>query len=140
MKYLIDTCVASESAKRQPSPAVLQWFASVPAAEVFLPSVSLGELHKGIARLAPNDSRRPRLTAWLANLQRVFSGRIVPFDERAATTWGRLCGEAERNDRKRPSIDAQIAATALANGMTLVTRNVDDMAGMGVPIFNPFTP
>lgn len=93
MKYLIDTCVASESAKRQPSPAVLQWFASVPAADVFLPSVSLGELHKGIARLAPNDSRRPRLTA-----------------------------------------------TALANGMTLVTRNVDDMAGMGVPIFNPFTP
>ena len=51
-----------------------------------------------------------------------------------------LCGEAERTGRKRPSIDAQIAATALANGMTLVTRNVDDMAGMGVPIFNPFAP
>lgn len=140
MKYLIDTCVASESAKRRPSPAVLQWFAAVPAANVFLPSVALGELHKGISRLAPDDPRRPRLAAWLANLQRVFSGRIVAFDERAATTWGRLCGEAERTGRKPPSIDAQIVATALANDMTLVTRNVDDMAGMGVPIFNPFAP
>lgn len=140
MKYLIDTCVASESAKRQPSPEVLQWFASVPAADVFLPAVSLGELHKGISRLAPDDPRRPRLAAWLAHLQRVFSGRIVAFDERAAATWGRLCGEAERTGRKRPAIDAQIAATALANGMTLVTRNVDDMAGLGVPIFNPFAP
>lgn len=140
MKYLIDTCVASESAKRMPSAAVLQWFASVPAADVFLPSVALGELCKGIARLAPDDPKRPRLVAWLANLRKVFAGRIVPFDERAAVTWGRLCGEAERAGRKRPSIDAQIAATALANGMTLVTRNVDDMAGFDVPIFNPFAP
>lgn len=138
MKYLIDTCVASESAKRLPSAAVLHWFDSVPAADVFLPSVALGELYQGISRLAADDSRRPRLAAWLENLRRVFSGRIVAFDERAAATWGRLCGEAERAGRKRPSIDAQIAATALANGMTLVTRNIDDMAGLGVPVFNPF--
>lgn len=135
---IIDTCVASESAKRQPSPAVLKWFATVSSDDVFLPSVALGELHKGISRLAPDDPRRPRLAAWLANLQRVFSGRIAAFDERAATTWGRLCGEAERTGGKRSSIDAQIAATALVNDMTLVTRNVDDMAGLGVPIFNPF--
>lgn len=138
MKYLIDTCVVSESAKRTPAPAVLQWFAAVPAADVFLSAVSLGELRKGICKLAPDDSRRPRLEAWLVNLRHVFSGRIVAFDERAAMTWGRLCGETERAGRKRPSIDAQIAATALANDMTLVTRNVDDMAGLGVPIFNPF--
>ncbi len=140
MKYLIDTCVASESEKRAPSPAVLQWFSSVPAADVFLPSVSLGELHKGIATLPPDDPRNLRLTAWLVNLRRVFAGRIVAFDEQAAMIWGLLCGEAERIGRKRPSIDVQIAATALANDMTLVTRNIDDMAGLGVPIFNPFIP
>ncbi|MBQ7252454.1 MAG: type II toxin-antitoxin system VapC family toxin [Kiritimatiellae bacterium] len=140
MKYLIDTCVASESAKRTPSGAVTQWFASVPAADVFIPSVALGELYKGISRLAPDDPRRPRLVDWLENLRNVFAGRIVAFDERAAVTWGRLCGEAERAGRKRPSIDAQIAAIALANGMTLVTRNVDDMAGFDAPIFNPFPP
>ena len=52
--------------------------------------------------------------------------------------WGRICGEAERMGKKRPAIDALIAATAFVHKMKLVTRNVDDMAGMGVPIFNPF--
>ena len=40
--------------------------------------------------------------------------------------------------KKRSAIDALIAATAFVHKMKLVTRNVDDMAGMGVPIFNPF--
>ena len=52
--------------------------------------------------------------------------------------WGRICGEAERMGKKRPAIDALIAATAFVHKMKLVTRNVDDMAGMEVPIFNPF--
>ena len=42
-------------------------------------------------------------------------------------------------DRQEASaVDALIAATAIVHKMKLVTRNVDDMAGMGVPIFNPF--
>ena len=44
----------------------------------------------------------------------------------------------ERLGKKRPAIDTLLVATASVHKMTLVTRNVDDMAGMGVPIFNPF--
>ena len=36
-------------------------------------------------------------------------------------------------------VDALIAATASVYNLRVVTRNVDDMAGMGVPLFNPFS-
>jgi predicted nucleic acid-binding protein len=43
---------------------------------------------------------------------------------------------------KRPvsTIDALLAATAKVNGMTLVTRNVTDVADLGANTLNPFEP
>ena len=61
------------------------------------------------------------------------------FGREVALEWGRICGEAERAGRKRPAVDALIAATASVHNLRVVTRNVDDMAGMGVPLFNPFS-
>ena len=51
-----------------------------------------------------------------------------------AMAFGMSC----RKGRPKPFADSQIAATALCHGMTLVTRNVHDMADFGVEIFNPF--
>jgi predicted nucleic acid-binding protein len=34
-------------------------------------------------------------------------------------------------------VDAVIAATALEHGLTLVTRNVKDFAGLGVALLDP---
>ena len=34
--------------------------------------------------------------------------------------------------------DAMIAAVAKVNGLTVVTRNVRDFTGFGVPVLNPF--
>jgi predicted nucleic acid-binding protein len=39
-----------------------------------------------------------------------------------------------------PVVDALLAATASVNGLVLVTRNAADVAGLGVPILNPFEP
>jgi len=35
-------------------------------------------------------------------------------------------------------VDGFIAATALENGLTVVTRNVKDFAGLGVAVLNPW--
>jgi toxin FitB len=40
--------------------------------------------------------------------------------------------------RPVPVIDGLLAATALTNGLTLVTRDDRDIAGLGAKVLNPF--
>ena len=138
MNWLLDTCIVSELVKRKPSAEVVGWLSSIPARNLFISAVTLGEIRKGISRLSPTDPRLGSLEDWFSGICRDYSGRIVSFDEPAAVFWGRILGDQSRKGRTLPVADSQIAATALARGMTLVTRNVSDMAGTGVPIFNPF--
>lgn len=138
MKYLLDTCVISELPNQRPNPKVIHWLQIQDPETLYLSFVTIGEIQKGLVKLG--DSPRVLiLETWFENeILKVFEKRILPVDKSVSLAWGRLCGEAERIGRKRPAIDALLAATALVHGMTLVTRNVSDMAGMGVPIFNPF--
>ena len=138
MKYLLDTCVLSELTKSRPSAAVLSWLAAQDPKTLYLSSLTIGELKKGIVKRG-GDIRARRLERWLADkVLRFYGDRIIPVACDESLTWGVICGNAERNGNKRPSVDALIAATALTHHMTLVTRNVNDMAGMGVSILNPF--
>ena len=85
------------------------------------------------------DKRALDLERWLNDdILLRFSDRILPVDKSVALEWGRICGEGERIGHSRAAIDALIAATARVHGMTLVTRNINDMVGMDVPLLNPF--
>lgn len=138
MKYLIDTCVISEFTKKLPDAKALRWMQMRDDSELYVSSVTVGELRKGIERLPREDVRRKRLEVWFSALVESFAGRIVPFDRDAAVAWGRVVGESLRTGRARSLIDMQIAATASVAKMTLVTRNVKDMEGVGVSVLNPF--
>jgi toxin FitB len=83
--------------------------------------------------------RRRRLRDWVDHdLKRRFAGRILPFDYETACRWGQITGEAEKQGTPIPVIDSQLAATALIHGMTLVTRNTDDVISCSVPALNPW--
>ena len=138
MRYLIDTCAISELSARKPSEDVRRWFASVPDEDLYLSVVTIGELRKGIDRLPEDDPLRQRLERWFSSVRLVFSGRILEFDEGMAIAWGKLVGESIRVGKTRPAIGAQLAATALVNGMVLVTRNEKDFEHTGVQVLNPF--
>ncbi len=102
---------------------------------LYLSVLTLGELRKGIATRRRTDSATAdALSAWVDGLEQNFADRIVPIDARTAKLWGELS-----SDRSRPVIDTLMAATAIANGFTLVTRNSRDFAGMEVPLVNPFS-
>ena len=138
MKYLLDTCVVSELSKKHPSESVLRWFESVEEDDLLVSSVTIGELRKGIEMLADDDARRLVLEAWYNSVVSSFGHRIIQYDKDIAVEWGRIVGRAMREGNARSPLDMQIAATAFKFGMTLVTRNIRDMQGVGVRLLNPF--
>lgn len=138
MAYLIDTNVVSETLRPRPEPRVVDWIGGRMANDLFLSSISLGELVRG-ARRVRDEAKRQRFERWIdGHLAAQFHGRILPFDRRAAVIWGEIMGDGDRAGRPKPMADAQIAAVALAQDLTLVTRNVEDFAGMGVSLLNPW--
>lgn len=135
MSFLLDTNIVSEIRKKVPNAGVSAWFASVPASELFLSVMVVGEIRQGIERLAQRDSAQSEVfEQWLGQLIDVYGDRIVPVTAEVAEVWGRL-----NVPDPLPVVDGLQAATALVHGWTLVTRNINDVASTGARLLNPFT-
>ncbi|TVQ38147.1 MAG: type II toxin-antitoxin system VapC family toxin [Geminicoccaceae bacterium] len=133
-RYLLDTNVISEVVKPAPSPAVLAWMAAQRDEELFIASLTLAELWRGILE-KPRGKKRTALEAWFngaAGPRALFQGRILPFDERAALIWARLMAEGRRAGRPRSALDMIIAAVAGANDCVVVTANARDFEGLAI--------
>jgi len=137
VKYLLDTCVISESIRPRPEAAVLEWLASQNEGDFYLCALTLGELEKGVEKLR-RGTKRSRLELWIKELENRFGSRILPIDGDVAIHWGHLAGVLESKGKALPVIDGLIASCAIGNGMVLVTRNVQDYYLSGVELFNPW--
>lgn len=138
MNYLLDTCLISELLKKEPNPAVMAWLDAQDEQTLFLSVLNLGELQKGISKLA-KGTKQEELQAWVSHdLAERFSGRILTVDQETALCWGRLQGNAERRGEKLPVMDSMIAASAAVHGMSVVTRNTKDLERCGVQVCNPW--
>jgi len=138
MKYLLDTCLLSELIKPDPSPKVVEWLSAQDEDHLYISVLTIGEILKGIGKL-PNGRKRLRLQAWVDHdLRNRFKGKVLPIDDETAETWGTLSAEAEGKGKKLPVIDGLLAATALANGLTVVTRNTKDIESSGANYINPW--
>ncbi len=135
MNYLLDTNVISEVRKRDRChPAVAAWWENVSAEQIYLSTLVIGEIRKGIELVRVRDLRQAdRLERWLEDVISTFADRIIPICTDVAHEWGRVSAI-----RPVPVIDALLAATAGAKGLVLVTRNTPDVAGLGVDVLNPF--
>ena len=136
MSYLLDTNVLSELRRKTPNAGVVEWFARRPASTLFLSVLTLGELRKGIEGMIDAKRRRALLDWFEAELPIFFTGRILPIDMHVADRWGRLMATA---NRPMPAIDSLLAATAVHNDLSLVTRNVKDFTDLGLEVINPWT-
>ncbi len=134
MSFLLDTNVVSETRRRTPDPNVLAWLQRTDQKDLYISVLTIGELTKGVARRARTDPRAAAsLDHWLRGIQRMFSDQVIPVDADVAAAWGRL-----NADSPLPVIDSLLAATAKIHGLTLVTRNVRDVARTGVSHLNPW--
>jgi hypothetical protein len=136
--FLLDTNVISELRKAGDGKAdanVVAWLSSVDATTFYLSAITLMEIELGILRIERRDpAQGARLRAWMdQRIMPEFADRTLPVDTAVALR----CAPLHVPD-PRPERDAFIAATALAHGMTVVTRNVADFAPTGVPLLNPW--
>jgi toxin FitB len=136
--FLLDTNIISELVKAKPAPRVTAWIENIDESLLYLSVLTLGEIRKGITSLR-EGGRRVSLEAWLdRDLVLRFSDRILSLDLAVADRWGRIAGSASAKRSPVPVIDGLLAATALHYDLTLVTRNIADIAGSGVAVFNPW--
>ncbi len=135
MNFLIDTSIISEVRKGdRGDPALVSWWNSVGEDDLWLSPLVLGEIRKGVELVRCRDPRMAEaLEAWLAELITRFGNRVLSVDTDVAEQWGRINAV-----RPVPVVDELMAATAKANGLTLVTRNVGDVAGLDEDVLNPF--
>ncbi len=136
MRYLLDTNVLSEARRVRGDTNVKAWVASVPADELYMSVLVVGEVRRGIERLRRRDPARAGVyEEWLVTLRRYYASRILPVNAAAAEEWGRM-----NASDPLPVIDGLMAATAKVEGMTFVTRNTADIERTGVMLLNPFGP
>ena len=133
--YLLDTNVISELRKgTRCNPSLQSWFGQAGSSELYLSVLTIGEIRKGIELLSKRDSSAAAvLNLWLVDICRHYEERILPISAMIAEEWGRM-----NAIRPLPVTDGLIGATAKVFGFTLVTRNVDDLRGVGVRLINPF--
>jgi toxin FitB len=133
--FLIDTNVVSELRKgERADPGVRGWFSKVDAAEIWLSVLVVGEIRRGIESIRKRDPKSAAtLERWLVTLVKSHVRRILPVDAAIAELWGRLDASG-----RVPVVDGLLAATAILHDLTLVTRNVKDVAKTNVSVLNPF--
>jgi len=133
--WLIDTNIISEVRRGARCDArVAAWYASVADGDLYLSTLVLGEVRKGIELARAKDAARAAsLERWLKNVESAFAGCVLGIDTAVSDRWG--CMSAIR---PVPVVDGLLAATALTHGLTLVTRNARHVVGLGAKVLNPF--
>lgn len=135
MKFLLDTDVISEIRKRgRAHPNVARWVTRTSVADIGTSVVVLAEIRRGIELKRRNDSRQAEsLDRWFAQMRTRLGDRVLSIDEPIAVAWAMLSVPDPL-----PLIDGLLAATAKVHGLTLVTRNIGDIARTGVSVLDPF--
>ena len=136
--FLLDTNIPSELIRSRPDARVEKWVYAQDEQSLYLSVVSIGELRRGLVIL-PASKRRSELERWFENdLLPRFEGRILPVTRSIADRWGVLDGQCQVKGTPLNTADGMIAATAIEHGLTVVTRNIRDYAGLGVEALNPW--
>lgn len=132
--YLLDTNVVSETRKRQPNPQVLTFVNGLHSSSIFASVLTLAELRKGVTlKRRSDEATADALLMWTEQWEQAMGSQLLPIDASVARAWGNF-----HQRRTLAVVDSLLAATALAHGLTLVTRNTADIADLGVDLLNPW--
>ena len=128
---LVDTNIVSDLLRPRPNAGVLKW--ATENRELAVSAISVDESMFGLVR----GGNRSLLEAYEEFLR--TRGTVLPVTEDIARRAGKLRGDFSLKGITRSQPDMLIAATAQANNLTLVTRNIRDFDACGIALLDPFT-
>ena len=135
---VLDTNVVSEPLRLAGEPAVLAWLDQQNIETLYLTTISLAELRYGVAAL-PDGRRKDGLgTALESRIIALFGPRVLPFDSAAATAYALIRARAKAAGKAIAAADGYIAATAVAHGFAVATRDTEPFEAAGLPVINPW--
>lgn len=134
MRYLVDANVLSEPTKQSPEQRVIEWLRAHER-DIAVDPIILGELRFGIL-LLPTGKKRTALERWFDDGVRRL--HCLPWEADTGLKWAELLVRLRTTGKAMPIKDSLIAATALLQGLKVVTRNRSDFESAGVSIVDPF--
>src|SRR5262249_32081611 len=121
-------------------PAVVAWIAARPKTQLYTTSVNKAEILYGIVALPEGPRRAALIAAAEAMFKEDLADRGLPFHEVAADHYAEILTARRRAGRPIEAFDALIAATALAAGADLATRDVSGFENLGLTLIDPWAP
>jgi toxin FitB len=136
---LVDTNVVSEPLRPRGNPRVPDWLDRQIPRTLYISTISVAEILFGVRSLPAGKRRAALATAIEREVQRLFAGRVVPFDLAAARAYAALMSGARAKGATISILDGQIAAIATANGFDVATRDEAPFRAAGLKTINPWT-
>lgn len=135
---LVDTNVISEPWKPTPDERVCAWIDAQTIETLYLSAITVAELRFGIAAM-PQGRKRATLDNRLEReVLPLFQGRVLPFDLAGSRAYADLMAQAKTMGKAIGKADAYIAATALAYGFTVATRDSSPFEAAGLKVIDPW--
>jgi predicted nucleic acid-binding protein len=135
---LLDTNVVSEPLRPAPEARVIEWIDAQPLETLFLSAITVAELRAGVA-LLPAGRRRAALQQSLEKRALpLFAGRVLPFDLACTQAYAALSAKARAAGLAIAVADGYIAAIAIANGLSVATRDTGPFDAAGATVINPW--
>lgn len=137
MSFILDTCVFSELCKKEPNKNVLSWFNKCPEDQIYMSSLTLGEIQFGI-ELLPESKKKNELLLWFNELIEMYKDSTIAITDNICLRWGEEKAKLQKQGIHLPVIDGLIACSAIEYNYTLVTRNISDFDFIDVKLLNPW--
>lgn len=135
---ILDTNVISELMKPSPSSSVLNWISNEDSTELFITTITIGEIVYGIHTLPDGNRRNALEIAFDKTIKKTFRYRILSFDETSSHSYGKIMSHRKKLGKPFSILDGQIAAIAQSQHATLATRNIRDFVDCELTLINPF--
>ncbi|AZO94926.1 type II toxin-antitoxin system VapC family toxin [Halocella sp. SP3-1] len=119
MKYMLDTNICIYIIKEKPE-KVINKFHTLDVGDVCISSITLAELEYGVEKSQYTERNRLALAGFLSSIE------VLPFSDKAASEYGRIRAELERQGNIIGAYDLMIGAHALSENITLVTNNTKE--------------